>query len=70
MYKSVYNLPCSCSLMKNGNIIPINNKGKGKRIHIYACFIGNSDKLDYSKHPYLQLETSSTNECLYKCGLY
>ncbi|EAS07473.2 F-box protein (macronuclear) [Tetrahymena thermophila SB210] len=71
MYKSVFNLPCSCNLMRNGNLVPFtNSKGKGKRIHLYACFEENSDKMSLSKHPYLQLEPSSSNDSLYKCGLY
>ncbi|KAL4494744.1 hypothetical protein ABPG73_004184 [Tetrahymena malaccensis] len=71
MYKSVFNLPCSCNLMRNGNLVPFtSSKGKGKRIHLYACFEENSDKMDLSKHPYLQLEPSNSNDSLFKCGLY
>ncbi|KAL4510657.1 hypothetical protein ABPG72_004811 [Tetrahymena utriculariae] len=71
MYKSVFNLPCSCNLMRNGNLVPfINSKGKGKRIHLYACFEENSNQMNLSKHPYLQLEPSNSNDSLFKCGLY
>lgn len=63
-------MPCTCSLMRNGNFVPFNKQGKGKKINVYAYFNENSDEKNYSKHPFLQIEPSSSNENLYKCGLY
>lgn len=54
MYKSVFNLPCACSLMRNGNNVPFGNfKGRGKRIHLYAFFEQDSETPSTKKHPYL-----------------